>query len=87
MTWQAEYTEWERQQNSSKRIPREVKGPCLLCLQLCVDSLVKKGMKELCTGMSANTGLLFRLPTSSSSPQPFLWLHLAGESCMRPFLL
>ena len=37
--------------------------------------------------MSANTGLLFRLPTSSSSLQPFLCLHFAGETCMRPFLL
>lgn len=75
MTWQAEYTEWEGSRIVPKEFLRRLRAGILLCLQLCVDSLVKKGMKELCTGISANTGLLFRLCTP---PLPHAALSLAA---------
>ena len=76
MPLQVEYTEWERQQNSSKRIPQEVKGPCLLCLQLCQEGHERVLHRNVCKHRSLiqTSHLLFL--TAALSLSAFCWGNL-----------
>ena len=72
MPLQAEYTEWERQQNSSKRIPEEVKGPCLLCLQLCQEGHERVLHRNVCKHRSLIHNLHWPLVTWMYNPKKWL---------------